>query len=104
MEMTKQTLDRAKAVLAMEYLARQINDEYVFEDWLSLGVADGDIDYGELTLTEDNIDSVLWFCEQDERFKDLLTVFLKCMKNAWKSGGLYCGGVVSEDLSDQKKN
>lgn len=35
-------------VKAMEYIARQINDEEVLMPWLQLGVADGDIYYGDL--------------------------------------------------------
>ena len=36
-------LERAKMVKAMEFIARQINDENVFEGWLMEGVADEDI-------------------------------------------------------------
>jgi len=93
--------ERAKAVLAMEYLARQINDEEVFEPWLSIGVADGDIDYGCLEINDDNVDDLGYYCD-DENFRDLMTAFLKCMKNAWKSGGLYCNYVTSKDASDYK--
>ena len=37
-------IERVKMVKAMEFLARNINDEGVFEEWLIEGVADGDID------------------------------------------------------------
>ena len=83
--------ERKKLVLAMEYIARQINDEGVFEGWLITGVADGDLDYGE------------WDCEkvedyyiEDDNFKDLMTSFLRRMARAKKSGGLYCNGIVSD--------
>lgn len=65
--------ERVKMVKAMEYIARQINDEDVFEGWLVSGVEDGDIDYG-----------------------DLMNTFLLCMKRAYKSGGLYCDCVASK--------
>lgn len=82
--------ERRKAIVCMEYLARQINDEDVLDSWLMCGVADGDIDYGNLdaTTVED------WYIE-DDNFKDIMSTFLICMKNAYRSGGLYCGDVVS---------
>ena len=83
--------ERRKAVVCMEYLARQINDEDVFMGWLMCGVADGDIDYGDL-----DPDSVNDYYIDDENFKDLMTCFLRRMALAYKSGGLYCGKVVSD--------
>lgn len=82
--------DRAKMIIAMEFIARQINDENIFNTWLSLGVADGDIDYGDFNYfrTIDYID--------DDTFKDIMSVFLRLMKRAYEHGGLYCGGIVSE--------
>ncbi len=83
--------ERKKMVLAMEYIARQINDEDVFEGWLMSGVADGDLNYGE------------WDCEnvedyyiEDDNFKDLMSCFLRRMVGAKRSGGLYCNGIVSD--------
>lgn len=82
--------ERRKAIVCMEYLARQINDEDIFDLWLMCGVADGDIDYGNLDAT--TVDD--WYIE-DDNFKDIMSTFLICMKNAYRSGGLYCGNVVS---------
>lgn len=84
--------DRKKAVLAMEFLARQINDEAVFEGWLMTGVADGDIEYGSVDL--DQVDD---YYTEPENFAELMDCFLRRMSAARKSGGLYCGGVVSGD-------
>lgn len=81
---------RKQMVAAMEYIARHINDENIFMDWISFGVADGDIPYGDLTT--DNVDD--YYVEDDE-FKDLMLCFLRRMKEAYESGGLYCGGIVS---------
>lgn len=47
-------IERIKCVKAMEFLARQINDEEVFEEWLMDGVADGDIDVGDLDVKGDD--------------------------------------------------
>ena len=44
--------ERAKMVACMEYIARQINNEDVFETWLMCGVADSDIEYGNLDISE----------------------------------------------------
>ena len=90
--------ERKKAIVCMEYLCRQINDEDVFDTWLMCGVPDGDIEYGNLDVSavyeEDYMIS-------DEGFKDIMTTFLICMKNAYNDGGLYCGGVVSGDKGDK---
>lgn len=80
---------RTKVVRAMETLARAVNDEMVFEEWLMCGVADGDID----TITEDED---LEYYIEDETFAELMGTFLHVMKNAYKSGGLYVDGVVSK--------
>ena len=87
--------DRVKMVKAMEFIARHINDENVFEGWLMEGVADGDIYYGDLDATPSDVaDSAEDYIE-DRDFADLMALFLKCMKRARESGGLYCDGVVS---------
>lgn len=87
--------ERKKMVAAMEYIARQINDENVFMSWLSVGVADGDIPYGDLTI--DNVDD---YYVDDDEFKDLMSCFLRRMTRAYNSGGLYCGGIVSQTKED----
>lgn len=84
--------ERAKVVLAMETLARCINDEDVFEGWLMTGVADGDI--GEDTTPEDVIG--MGYCG-DKEFRELMECFLRRMKGAAKSGGLYCDGIVTRE-------
>lgn len=90
-------IERMKMVKAMEFICRNINDEEVFETWLIMGVGDGDIKYGDFyvpcALIEE--DEAYWYVKDDERFAELMETFLSCMKNAKKSGGLYCGGVVS---------
>ena len=85
-------IERKKMVLAMEYIARQINDEDVFEGWLTLGVADGDLAYGEW-----NPDVVEDYYIEDDNFRDLMDCFLRRMKYANKSGGLYCNGIVTKE-------
>ena len=83
--------DRVKMVKAMEYIARHINDENVFEGWLMDGVADGDIAYGDLSETP--TDCVEY--TEDDNFADLMDAFLWCMQRAYESGGLYCDRIVS---------
>lgn len=91
--------ERIKMVKAMEFICRQINDEDVFECWLVNGVADGDIEYGDLSVNTTEPDAT-WYAENDERFADLMDTFLWCMKKAYKSGGLYCDNVVSKEKAD----
>ena len=91
--------ERAKMVTCMEYIARQINNEDVFETWLMCGVADGDIKYGNLDCS--NVDD---YYLDDKTFRNLMSTFLVCMNSAFKDGGLYCGGIVSKDKNDYKTN
>ena len=84
-------VDRGKMVACMEYIARQINDQDVLMGWLMNGVADGDIEYGDLDY--ENVDE---YYIGDGTFQDLMSCFLRRMVGAYESGGLYCGGVVSE--------
>ena len=88
-------VERIKMVKAMEFICRQVNNEEVFEEWLIDGVADGDIEYGNLSVEVGDFDdwSVSYYTE-DEHFKDLMKTFLNVMKNARKDGGLYCDNVV----------
>ena len=83
--------ERKKMVLAMEYIARQVNDEEVFERWLIYGVADGDIPYGSFDLND--VDD---YYTERENFRELMDTFLLVMRDAKVSGGLFCGSVVTE--------
>ena len=93
------TSEREKMLKAMEFIARQINDEDVFDPWLMYGIADGDIKYGDLDVTEHDVN--LEYYLEDDCFKDIMTVFLRRMVQAWNSGGLCCDGVTSKDKSDK---
>lgn len=98
---SRELADRIKAVKAMEFLARQINDEEVLDLWLMCGVADEDIEYGDLSVPLDpskaEDDGAYQYAEDEETFSDLMRVFLRVMSGAMKSGGLWCGGVESAD-------
>lgn len=85
---------RIEMVKAMEMVARAINDESVFETWLSVGVADGDIT--ENTSAED-----IEYYTDDEIFADLMDTFLIIMENAKKSGGLYFDDIVSKSMYEE---
>lgn len=88
-------VERIKMVKAMEYIARCINDEWVLYGWLSIGVADGDIPYGELEVTKDDEVDLEYYID-DVHFADLMDTFLRQMAKAKKSGGLFCDGIVSK--------
>lgn len=89
--------ERVKMVKAMEFIARQVNDEEVFDYWLTLGVADGDIEYGDLSPCKNLAeDEAAWYADDDKNFAELMETFLSLMKYAKKSGGLYCDGVASK--------
>ena len=91
-------IERAKVVLAMELLARQINDEDVLYGWLMGGVADGDLKYGE--WDPEVVDE--WYLE-DKNFKYLMSCFLRKMVGAYKSGGLYCDKIVSDYTNSKEE-
>lgn len=88
-------VERIKMVKAMEFIARQINDEEIFEGWLMNGVADGDIEYGDLSADKGAEDMEYYI--EDDTFKDLMECFLRKMAIARKCGGLYCDGVMSNE-------
>lgn len=81
--------ERIELVKAMELIARTVNDEFVFDMWLTYGIADGDI-------TDDADDEELEYYTEDENFADLMETFLDLMSKAKKSGCLYSDGIVSE--------
>lgn len=89
--------ERIKMVKAMEFIARQINDEDILMHWLTCGVADGDLKYGDFSVNTDadTIDAAGDYCD-DDYFSELMQTFLVCMQAAAKSGGLYCDDVVSD--------
>lgn len=93
----EKNIERMKMVKAMEFIARQVNNEEIFNVWLSDGVGDGEIEYGDMNVT----DVEGYYCggdgwkqdEADKHFADLMDTFMWVMKEAWKDGGLYCGEV-----------
>lgn len=89
-------IEREKMVRAMEMIIRNVNDEELLESWLMVGVADGDIPYGQLELSEDFDEGYI----DNTNFKNLMSVFLKTMHYAWEDGGLYCDRIVSCDKTD----
>lgn len=88
---------RSKMVKAMEFIMRNLNDESLFDIWLSLGVADGDIEYGD--LSDDLVDDSYI---ESNNFDYLMWVFTAVMNKVSKNGGLYCDGVISKLAPDEE--
>ena len=85
---------RIKMLKAMEYICRHLNDEYDMDYWLCNGVADGDIELGDLST--DNEDGILdCYIEDDEVFGDIMNTFHLVMKEAEDDGGFWCDNVLS---------
>ena len=82
--------ERIEVLRAMETIARAINHEGIFETWLILGVADGDID--ETTTDEELMD----YIEDNKTFGELMSTFTGMMKKVHNNGGLYVDGVASD--------
>lgn len=95
--MDKKEIQRAKAVLCMEYLARQINDEDILEGWLINGVADGDIPYGSI-----NIEDVDEYYIDPDNFKRIALCFMRRMRYAYEDGGLWCGDVLCDKNNNER--
>ena len=93
------TVERIKMVKAMEFIVRQCNDESDCLRWLRLGVADGDIKYGDLAVGPEDAENLEYYI-QDDNFRDLMYRFLEVMHDAAHGGGLYCDGLTDmEDIS-----
>mgnify|MGYP006916249687 CR=1 FL=1 len=86
-------IERIKMVKAMEYIARKVNDEEIFELWLTEGVADDDIELGDLAVQPEDFSNLGVYIE-NESFSDLMHTFLLLMSQAYRSGGLVCDGIV----------
>ena len=86
---------RIKMVKAMEFIIRNINNESQLDLWLSNGVADGDIEYGDLTVKPEDAENLEIYIK-DADYKQLMRDFLYIMSRAYKSGGLYSDGVTSD--------
>lgn len=82
--------ERIAVVRAMETIARAINHEGIFEEWLFYGVADGDID--ETTTDEE----LMYYAEENETFGELMSTFTHMMRKVHTNGGLYVDGVASD--------
>lgn len=89
-------IERIKMVKAMEFICRQLNDEEIFDGWLMVGVADGDIPYGNLSVETEDYDNLDYYID-DDNFADLMHTFLRLMSRARRSGGLYCDNIVSKE-------
>ena len=95
--------ERVKMVKAMEFIARQVNHEGIFGHWLAVGVADGDIEYGDLSSNGAE-DEAAWYADDDKCFAELMGTFLELMAAAHKNGGLYCDRVVSKSDEDEDED
>lgn len=87
--------ERIKMVKAMEFLVRQVNNEEFIGPWLDYGVADGDIEYGNLEVHEEDAENLEYYIS-DEEFSELMHLFLRIMQAAHIDGGLFCDRVVSK--------
>ena len=80
---------RVKMIRAMDFIARQLNDEDIFFKWLTIGVADEDCNNDDEYIA--NV-----YCD-DETFSDIMGCFVTVMRDAYRSGGLFCDNVVSNE-------
>ena len=94
---TIEELERLKMVKSMEFIMRQLNDETIFDSWATYGVADGDIEYGDLSVTNDDLDDLGYYISKDE-LADLMDEFVHKIRLASRNGGLFCAGVLGGDL------
>lgn len=91
--------ERLALVKSMEFIMRNLNDESLFMSWLVVGVADGDIEYGNMDISDSEIDELDYYLE-DENFQCLIETFLRIISRAKKSG-IYCDGVLGTIETEQ---
>lgn len=98
-------IERLKMVKAMEFIARCINNEEIFWNyWAIEGVADGDIEFGDLSVDVEKIEEDdAYYYTNEKSFPELMKLFLDCMARARRDGGLYCGGVCSTPVEIKKR-
>ncbi len=96
--MDKKTQDRVNMVRAMETIARSICDEEIFMGWLMCGVADEDI---TADTTDEEIVEMGY--TEDSTLVDLMDCFLRCMRRAYKSGGLWCDLDAVSTIGDEEE-
>lgn len=95
-------MERLQLVKCMEFICRNLNDENIFMGWLYDGVADGDIEYGDVAIKPEDTEDLMYYTE-DKTFADLIDTFLRLMSRARKSGGLYCGGIAAGEYEESEK-
>ena len=97
--------ERKEMIVAMDAIMRALNDEEIFDQWLSIGVADGDIIHEEIQEKISETESDFVYYEDDENFADLMDTFLciiyyaishKHIIKEKRNGVLYCDGVISK--------
>ena len=88
-------IERIKMIKAMEFIIRNCNNEDHIMSWLTYGVADGDIEYGDFSTTEESVEDLETYTD-DKVFADLMDTFLRIMSSAYEDGGLYCDSIISE--------
>ncbi len=81
---------RKQLVLAMETVVRAINEEGIDDGWLMCGVADGDLNADS---TWEDVDD--FYVEDDERFADLMSCFVRTMRRMVDS---------DEDFDEEDRN
>lgn len=84
--------ERLALVKSMEFIMRNLNDESLFMSWLAIGVGDEDIEYGNMSLSNSEIENLEYYLE-DDNLKYLIEAFLSIISRAKKSG-IYCDGVL----------
>ena len=101
--------ERRLMLLSMDYIARSLNDEFQIEKWLTIGIADGDINYDDIfekiaPALYDLSESDFEYYEEDKNFADLMDSFLMLICRACgkktevnnRTGVLYCDNVISK--------
>ena len=80
--------EKIKMVKCMEFIMRHLNNEDHLDRWLCYGVADGDIDFGDVSIDDKDKETLEYYLDP-EGFEELTELFLSICKDAYKDGGLY---------------
>ena len=75
--------ERIDTLKALDLIMRGLNDEELFNSWITYGIEDECKDYA--------------YYATDETFAEMLTLFCSLMKTATKeAGALYFDGIISK--------
>ena len=89
--------ERIKMIKCMDFICRNLSSEEYINLWSEDGVANGEVEYGDLRVKEYDEEDLSFYLD-DVHFADTMEAFLRIVKKVKSSGGLCCDGVFSKAM------